>query len=262
MTNIVNHFRTLLMNVDGGAPSVGTGAYAAEEIVDPGYAAVALPNALRLLRVALFGPDPDRHLLNYRCRQLLSLVHASPLAEYVTALDPRITYGFDNRAVTTQWGVTATAARGVAVPTFLGTLEAPDAVGRVQRSYLITVPANNSVTVERLTPPYGQATVGVVGGQAVALPGSGLSFVLPGVTAPQTYTVDTFARPARDLAEVAAGAAKLGEAVTTYLFGLADGEPFPTFRQLWFRKKELPLRLGGLVCALAYRTDTLRKGGT
>lgn len=253
---MINHFRTLLMNVDG---STQPGNYIAEEIIDPGYSAVVLPQALRTIRTALFGSNPDRHMLNYRCRQLLALIHASPLQQYVTAVDRRITYGFDNKAIATQWGIDTAIALGTEPPTFYGTLEAPDVSGRIQRSYLLDVATDDTVNVSRTTVPLETNTYSITPGQLIPLVGSGISFTLADGVAPQRYAVDTFARPTRDLSAVAASAVNLGEAVYIYLFGLPLVEPFKTFKNLWMYQQELPLRLGALVCALAYRTDLARR---
>src|SRR5262245_23183604 len=81
------------MNVDGSAPML---EYLCEEIVDPDFSALKLPSFLETVRAQLFGSDPDRYMLNYRCHQLLALTHATPLAEYLIALDSRITYDWRN----------------------------------------------------------------------------------------------------------------------------------------------------------------------
>lgn len=254
---MVNHFRTLLMNVDGSATS---GDYIAEEIVDPYYAAVPTSPELRAIRYALFGTDPDRHMLNYRCRQLLACVHASPLVEYVTGLDQRITYNFDNKAITTQWGIVLADPKKADAINFYGELESPDAIGRVQRSFIVRVIDSGNVTVERMTPPYKINNNTISIGQPVVLPGSGISFTLHSVTAPQIYVIDTYAKPSRDLSEVAKSLTNLGDSVYRFLFGVTQVEPFTTFRNLWTRQGELPLRVGAITCALAYRMDQLRKG--
>lgn len=253
---MINHFRTLLMNVNG---STYPGTYIAEELIDPSYTTIAVPQPIRAVRTALFGSTPDRHMLNYRCRQLLALVHASPLREYVTALDARITYDFTNKAITSQWGISATTVLGTELPTFYGTLEAPDVSGRIQRSYLLDVSTDDIVTISRSTAPFQTTTESIVPGQPISLPGSGINFTLADGLAEQRYVVDTFARPERDLSAIAASAVNLGEAVYTYLFGIPLIEPFTTFRNLWTYNHELSLRLGALVCALVYRTDRERK---
>ncbi len=85
---MVNEVRTLLLNLAGQGFARGPG----EEYSDPAFKPVALPGYLFAARVAYFGPEPDRSTLLYRVRQGLAAVHATELAEFVTANDPRITY--------------------------------------------------------------------------------------------------------------------------------------------------------------------------
>src|SRR5690606_37703460 len=83
---MINHVRTLLLGLPGAAsPGYQT---AGEEFVDPTFQPVALPTYLAAVRRTLFGVDPDRLMLNYRLKQLLEVIHATELAEYVTFLDP------------------------------------------------------------------------------------------------------------------------------------------------------------------------------
>lgn len=51
----------------------------------------------------------------------------------------------------------------------------------------------------------------------------------------------------------------LGEPLFLELFGVADVEPYATFKNLWFDHPLPPYRLGGLVLALIYRTNELAK---
>lgn len=90
---MINHARTLLMNV-AGAP--GFNGELGEEIVPPDFIPAALPGSINTLRRTLFGADPDRVMLNYRARQLMQVLHSTPLVEYVTSLDSRITYDFSD----------------------------------------------------------------------------------------------------------------------------------------------------------------------
>lgn len=255
---MVNHFRTLLMNVDGSVPLPG---YVAEEIVDPGYVALTLPSTLTTLRAALFGSVPDRHMLNYRCHQLLALVHATPLEEYVTKLDPRITYDFRDTSAAdpAAWEPVVTVLAGSDTLTLTGEPDPPDATGRVAYRYLINVNETGVAAVEVIGRQSQIVDLEFTAGTKVVLPGSGVKAKFSSTAAGQAYAVEVRSRPRRDLSEVAAACSNLGEPVYNYLFGIVREQPFLTFRELWTRKQELPLRLGALACALAYRTDALRR---
>lgn len=257
---MINHFRTLLMNVDGSAPLPN---YLAEEVVDPAYRELNLPTPLDQVRRVLFGADPDRHMRNYRCAQLLALVHATPLAEYVTALDPRITYDFrrPDLVLPATWTPAVTRSLGAGTLTVLGDVEAPDDTGRLYHNYLVSTLSPAVATVERLTRPFSKVDFGFAVNDRIPLAGSGCDCRLGSDASGQQFTVELFGRPRRDLGAVADAASRLGEPVYNYLFGITRTQPYLTFRELWFRKRELPLRLAGLACALAYRTEEVRTRG-
>ncbi len=84
---MINHGRTLLLNATQSA-----GGFPGEELIPEAYRPVQLNGALRSVRAAIFGAKPDRIMLNYRAQQLLAILHASELKQYLLDLDPRITY--------------------------------------------------------------------------------------------------------------------------------------------------------------------------
>ncbi len=256
---MINHARTLLMNVDGSAPLT---AYLAEEVVDPDYRAVDFPTPIDQVRRALFGADPDRHMLNYRCRELLAAVHASPLAGYVTALDPRVTYRFDDPAVVdpATWTPAVTPLAGAGTLTVLGEAAPPDATGRLYHKVLVTVTSPGVVEMERLTAPLSKPVLNFSAGDQLPLAGTGHTVRIPSAASGQQWTVEVYARPRRGLVELAAAASGLGEPVYLYLFGTTRAEPYLTFGRLWRGAAELAPRVAGLVCALAYRSEEVRRG--
>ena len=82
-----NHVRTLLLNRDADSA-----VFPGEEAIPADFRPVTPPSYQQVLRAKLFGADPDKAMLNYRLRQYMTLLHATPLGHYVTDLDPRITY--------------------------------------------------------------------------------------------------------------------------------------------------------------------------
>lgn len=257
---MINHARTLLMNVDGSAPFP---EYLAEEIVDPAYRALDLPTPLDQVRRVLFGADPDRHMRNYRCRQLLALAHATPLSPYLDRLDARRTYAFASSAVVSPepWEPKVTVVRGTGTLGVLGDVEPPDATGRMYHSVLVSVDLPAVAAVERATRPFQKTLLDFAPSERLPLAGTGVDFRLASTETGQAYHVELLGRPRRDLGELADAATGLGEPVFNYLFGVTRAEPYRTFRELWFRKKELPLRLSALTCALVYRSDEVRLRG-
>jgi hypothetical protein len=86
---MINHARTLLLNQARRKTHYSDIGY---EYVPPEFRPVTLTPTLQLVRQLLFGSTPDNYFLNYRCRELLSYVHATELEEYIYRFDPRVTY--------------------------------------------------------------------------------------------------------------------------------------------------------------------------
>jgi len=256
---VVNHARNLLMNVTGSSGLLLE--YLAEEFIDPDYHSLTLPSALLTIRNVLFGAQPDRHMLNIRCRQLLGLTHSTPLADYLTKLDKRITYSTEFTTLFTQVRPEVVTLSGDGTLAVYGESTAPDASGIVYNGFLLTVTGTGEVTVERTVYPFQKVVFEFEAGQRLALPSSSLTFKLSSTEAGQTYCLYEYTKPQKDLAQLAADLTNLGEPVYNYLFGVKLVEPFKTFKALWTRKQELPLKLGAFVCALVYRTEIFRQTG-
>lgn len=261
---MLNHARTLLMNVT--CPSPQAMLYPGDELIAPGFRQLALPTYLNTVRARIYGAAPDRYMRNYRTRQLLALLHAGPLEEFVLALDRRVTYGFDDEALVGNGlflpRVTAVAAAG---PPLLvtGSPAAPDATGRMYHSFAVDVSGANTVGVTGRQPPHLASTVPYAVGdggvsERIPLPGTGYGFRLRAGDANTSWLVEVLLRPQRDLGQIAADLEGVGEPVLLQLFGVGREEPYLTFRNLWFDQRETPLRLGGLVMALVYRTEERR----
>ena len=129
-----NHARTLLLNISG-SNNPGS-SYLGEELVPADYAAITLPSYIENVRRSLFGADPDRAMLNYRIRQLLTLIAGTDLQEYITDLDSRITYtlGKDKTlAEHEMWSPVLSQYGGTSddIATVGGVSERPDFTGKM-----------------------------------------------------------------------------------------------------------------------------------
>lgn len=262
---MINHARTLLMNVS--ASSAPLTEYPGEEAIGQHYTALELPTYLDTLRVMLFGSDPDRLMLNYRVRQYLSVLHSGPLEEFVLRLDPRITYDLRDDAFiaeeTFKPKVTAVQVPTGAKLSVIGRPDSPDSTGRMRHTFLVDVVDTTSLRLSRTTQPVTNVLLdfAVTGGLSglVTLPGTGYSFRLSNDGIPQTWQISVVNRPTTDLSQIVAGLQAVGEPVLLSLFGLTKEEPWLTFKNLWEQKEELPLKLGGLLCAIIYRTEERRR---
>jgi hypothetical protein len=286
---MVNALRTLLYHRAG--PYVPPGDLPGDAYV-PAYQPPVLPAALVTLRGVLFGLQPDDAMLRYRLRQLLAIVHASPLAAYAVDLDPRITYRLDDApwadpavflpratryaqglppigslpvfdAMTFNSGLVLDPTIAADSLAFSGAPSAPDGPGRMSYSYTVTINADASVTVTAAQPPGFNLTQGFTPTiDKVPLPGSGYSVRLGAANPGSAWLVQVTNRPQTGPGALVASAASAGEPTLLALFGAAPVEPYKTFAGAWNDQRETPLRLAALVLALAYRTAALLPGGT
>ena len=260
---MINHVRTLLLNVDG---SVQLGqAYPGEEYVPPDFRTVLLPDALVSVRRVLFGDNPDRVMLNYRLRQLLSLVHAGPLDEHTRSKDARITYWpvrSPDLFIDSFQSVSVSQTAGDRKNFYLLGNPQMLVTNRLLFQWRVLVLDNTQVIVNQLSLPmltneYTYTLTDSIS-SIIPLSPSQLSFRFQ-EGAGSTWFIEAIARPLYSLAEVIEGLDVIVQgAVREYLFGANPAEPYATFRNMWLNSKQLPERLGGLVLALAYRTDELR----
>ncbi len=257
-----NYVRTLLLNMDGRQSYPAD--YPGEELVPPDYRPVRLPPVLQSLRTLLFGSNPDRAYLNYRLRQLLTLLHSNTLlAPYLTAVDQRLTYTVEarrRRELFTDMarGSSTQLAGPPAAFYFQGEVDADDAQGRLYHRWRVTLGNPGAVFVTRETEPGDTVTLGytIVNGLSspVSLTGSALACQFE-PTAGCIWDVTAWARPGINLAAVLRHCDfYLNTDNQFQLFGTDSTEPYATFRGLWLHHDELAYRLGAMVLALAYRT--------
>lgn len=264
---MLNHARTLLMNID--CPSPQGMAYPGDELIAPGYKALELPTFIDTIRMYLYGSTPDRYMLNYRTRQLLAVMHASPLEEFLLKLDPRVTYRFDDETLVSETlfkpKVTRTSGATTDKLTVTGEPSVPDVTGKVYHAFDVQIQDIDVVHVTKLQPPFQKAlldfTLGDNGvSDKLPLQGTGYGFRLNTTNVGAGWHVEILNRPQWSLGYITGVLQKAGEPLMLQLFGVKREEPYLTFKNLWYDAKELPLQLGGLVMALVYRSEERRLG--
>lgn len=257
---MLNHYRTLLVNLPPDGEEV------AEEKIPAGFVPVRLPPAVQAVRRVLFGAAPDRAMLNYRARQLLRVVHATPLAEWVTRLDPRVAYTLDGGglvgAAAFTPAVTQYSGPAAALPV-VGGPAAPDATGVMRLRYTVDVRSLTTVTVTRHTDPTADdtSTFALAAGLSAPLElrGAGYAVRLTTDDPGCAWGVEVLLRPRRDPGELCADLESVGGDRLVALFGLEAGEPWATLRRVWRATRETPLRLAAAVTAAVYRTEEARR---
>lgn len=267
---MINHARTLLTNLSGVAS--GYAADPGAEFVPPDFHALAIPRQLQPVERELFGSDADALTRNYRARQYLALLHATELREYLTQLDPRITY--DTAPQDDLFAAAFLPKIYPIAPTppnqlfFLaGPASSSDTTGRSRRSWRIE-DLSGTVRITRQTPPADSWVEPYSVAQSLSEPIPLLGTLdqfrfYPG--AGYSWEIETHTRPSRDLGQVAAAVRNLPQVSIEAVFS-ADGvpqllgEPWRTFRNLWRDHPEFPYQFGGFLLAWIYRLETLRTG--
>lgn len=188
---MVNHLRTLLMNMAPGGSAPG------ECYVPPAFRPVVLPTDLAAGRRWLFGRNADRAGVNANLARLLAFLHASPLAPDVTAYDQRVSY--DPARPAYAWGSVGPAAATVSGGDALGFAgdRSFRGEGRAYGEWAVSAEAGTVrvVTVGGQNYATDSPADGPVGSWAVPLPGSDLSVLVP-ADADGAWRVTLYAPPA------------------------------------------------------------------
>jgi len=84
---MINHVRTLLLN----NPPIH-GQIVGDEYIPADFVPIVVSSTIAKVRMGLFGARPQRRTMNYRMWQLMSLLHATELKQFMLEHDQRITY--------------------------------------------------------------------------------------------------------------------------------------------------------------------------
>lgn len=259
---MINHARNLLLNI---APNPSYSAtHLFDEIIDPNYLVKPLPSHLQAIRRALFGEAPDRTMLNYRSRELLALLVNTELQSFIADLDPRITYDLkdDSQLLQPYFQLVATQYSGATNELGLAYNPWTSNSGRLKYSWHVSYDGTTADLVLHSTYTQAAYTPSFTAGlsEPLLLPGTKSAYITL-ADSPATWQLSYLAKPAKDLGEVLADIDSLGNTAVLELFGIgsprADTEPFKTFFNLWRYHYALPMRLGGILLALIYRTNEL-----
>lgn len=158
---MINHARTLLMNISPLRANYADSGYEGYEYIPQNFAPVPLSAGLKSIRRALFGENPDSLYRGVRVQELLGYIHQTELADYVYALDPRVTYWPPQvKDTTDRKKIVVTQTYGPARRLFVGGELLPgEKTGVSYRSYIValgkeTADAHNlSVYVRHLEAP-------------------------------------------------------------------------------------------------------------
>lgn len=261
-----NHARTLLCNV------VSNGFQAdrpGEELIDESFRPVNLPSHLLTVRRLLFGANPDRDMLNFRVRQLLTLIHSCELVDLVTALDPRITYAFtdrpyyDQRVFLPKVSSQLTGLNEAVTGYVVGTAGTPDISGRMRLRWIVELLNGTTASVTPVGGLGSTVEYSVANGitTPIGLSGSSMSLLVRESSFADgegpKFEITVLRKPQVDCGTLLATAELLGSEVLARLFQ-GTGDTWDLLRNCWQKHFSLTHRLGSLVLALIYQTESIR----
>ena len=257
---MINHARTLLLNCSA-ASAIGHGSTA--EYVPNNFLPVTLSNTLELVRRTLFGAsDAANDAVLFRVRELLRYIHETELRDYIYALDSRVTYWPETSAPTPP------ALQQIYVRQIEGAKQALAVGGSLSNTaqrantteeYIVTL---TDVDFSARSTTSSEPTTSVLLSDGLIptlrLPSTGLKVAPNGLSTLAVWSVTVLSRPQSAITTLLPILELLGEPVFLELFGVADIEPYVTFKNLWFDHPLPVYRLAGFVLALIYRTDSIR----
>lgn len=261
---VINQVRTLLLNRGRDGQSL---MQPGEEYIPADFVPRVVPQQFVLLRSMLFGTNPDRLFLNYRMRQLMQLIHSTPLAQDVLADDPRITYlPFKDDLFQSAFKATITQTAGPAWPIDVrGEYVVTSGSSLMRQLWTITVGEAGTVTVTKRRGVVEQAVTVVVADTPVSLPSSTMQVYLHNAPAGCTFQIEVTARPVGDLGSIMSGAtAVVGNQLDTIFPTITDDtSPLATWKQIWLKHPDNPMKYAAMLLAMAYRIGQMPQvGGT
>jgi hypothetical protein len=206
-------------------------------------------------------------MMNYRLRQLTTLIHSNELSQYIYDLDPRVTYWpnkDESLFESVGFGVSTRLLSSTSTNWVIKVLGNPNthkATNNLLDSWEIEVLTSTSVRITHRLPPFETTDVSftVTSGisNAISLPNTLFSFALiPGGSTLPIWALDFTFRPVLELSDIyllAQQATDLG----IDLFG--EDEFYQEFKKIWEHNAlAMPYRLSALVLAWMYRAEELR----
>ena len=256
---MLNEVRSLLLNQ--AAPAGGL--YVGEEPIAADFHPPKLPDYLQHVRTCLFGATPDREMLNYRGRQLLTLIHSTELRAYLKDFDSRVSYDFTGNVYGAGRAfvpVIVSAAGNVGELAFLPRPESPDGQGRLRWQWTVKVQVSEVVITANGDPlPRSYASPDSVS-VPYTLPGVSSQVQLSQAAIGDSWNISALLRPTRSTGAILRLLNSLSEEVKGSLFGdtnqteTTQHETLRDLRRIVNQHFEAPHRLAAYVLALVYRT--------
>lgn len=258
---MINHIRTLLFNrTQEGYPLTFPG----EEYIAPTFVPRKLTSSLRTAHTTLFGKSPDRLYMNYRMRQIMQIMHSSPLADDLLLQDSRITYlPFRDELFNDAFTVGIEQLFGEPkIVHVAGTHEADNGSGRLQQIWDIETVNTGVVTITQRRQPNETTTETFDGQTPVILPGSTFKAYLYNTVPGDLFRVTSNALPTQNISDVLVNLeAAFGERGVQEVFPALPEEPVKTWKKIWFETDNAMMRYTALLLAMATKISQLPQEG-
>ena len=258
---MINHVRTLLLN--RGQDGYGLDTFG-EEYVPADFRPRKLSIPLSLAHRTLFGGQPDRLYINYRLRQIMALMHATPLAQDVLAKDSRVTYlPFKDDLFDDAFKIELHRVSGPALTIHVaGSHTTNLSSGIVQQLWDVEVTDLGVATVSKRRQPFITETHDFDEKTPVPLPGSSLRVHLHDAPIGYRVQIKSSARPTLDVAEVLRQLTRsFGERGLQEVFPPLAPEPVATWARIWNESHLSALRFTALLLAFAERIEQMPQEG-
>jgi len=246
---MVNDFRCLLANL---TPTQDFDP--GEVFVPPDYTPRTLDRFELTIRNVLFGTNPDRLMVNYRCFQFLRLLHASKWAEAVTAVDRRTTYDpwiWPGTQVNWSKEVISNSTLGILLS---GIVTPNDAEGVCNDLYTVRINNLGTATILRRSVTIANIPYTFSNGVSnpIALGNTGLNVVFNAVPSNgQSADILVPREPGWSLGQIELEIMdKVDFGTISALVNAGTDMQSITSTNLWYRSRDTQARLCGIVMAL------------
>jgi len=252
---MINRVRTLLMNRGRAGNDL---RLPGEEYIPANFVRRTQPIWLRRIYARLFGARPDRLFINYRMRQLMQMIHATPLAEFVSSEDGDITYlPFRDELNGRLFQQLVTPAEAAYLH---GEHSADEATGQTEYAWTVQLIDAATVRVTSRIPVDTHVDVAVTFS-------NGLSSVIPLLPKKLTtrfntndvgfsYRVQSTVRPTTDIATVLSSAFNSGEGLDKLnLFNPTIAAEQAMYHDIWATHPQFVMRYAAVCLAIANFTE-------
>lgn len=229
---------------------------------------LALPTYLSTVRDALIGNDPDNAYANFRLREIMRTIDSTEYRDYITALDPRVTYRRDRSVVQVGKSLTSVPITGGTTLelVFVGEIAQGPLAQQLQYDWVVEQLTSTSVKVTSVQLNMSATTTfSYTDGISSLIPLVGQNnlffrFVQGGSSFDGSqWAIEGFTEPAEDFHSIMGPLSKLGDAALFLLFPNRD--PYILFKNLFQNSIFFQDNLTGIALAYAYGANEVRLNG-